>query len=104
MGKFPKTTAGGEVVDTDLDQDDFQFQGERLTEDRAAQIAEERFEKSNLIPGGKSLSGPGVHSPVVQVRVSYATRARLEEIARARKMSVSKLSRQVLDQFVSKTV
>lgn len=35
MGKFPETTAGAEVVETNLDQDDFQFQGQRLTEERA---------------------------------------------------------------------
>jgi len=37
---------------------------------------------------------------VVQVRVSERTRDRLRTIAKARAMSVSKLSRQVLDEFV----
>lgn len=102
MRKFPKSLAGAEIAETDLDEDDFQFQGERLTEQRAAGIAEERFEKSaNLIPGGKSLSGGQTHSPVVQVRVSVTTKTKLEAIAEARKMSVSKLSRQVLDEFVN---
>lgn len=101
MAKFPKTTAGAEVVETDLDQDDFQFRGERLTEERAGQLAETHWEKTaNLIPGGKSLSGDQTHSPVVQVRVSVTTRNRLAAIAKTRKMSVSKLSRQVLDDFV----
>lgn len=101
MGKYPKSLAGAKVTETDLDQDDFQFQGERLTEGRASGIAEERWEKTaNLIPGGKSLSGGQKHSPVVQVRVSVTTRDKLAAIAKARKMSVSKLSRQVLDDFV----
>jgi hypothetical protein len=99
MGKFPKTLADAEVIETDLDRDDFEFQGERLTEARAAELAEQHWEK-NLVPGGKSLSGAGEHSPVIQTRVSKTTKAKLEEIARARKMSVSKLSRQVLDNFV----
>ena len=103
MGKFPKNLADVEVVETDLDQDDFEFQGERLTEERAAELAEEQWEKTaNLIPGGKSLSGGRKHSPVVQVRVSEVTRSQLEAIAKARKMSVSKLSRQVLDDFVKR--
>lgn len=55
---------------------------------------------SNLIPGRKSLSGNGKHSPVVQFRVSETTRAALEEIAAARNVTVSKLSRQVLDEFI----
>jgi hypothetical protein len=45
MAKFPKTFAGAEVIETDLDQDDFEFRGERLTEQRAAQIAEQLYRK-----------------------------------------------------------
>lgn len=37
---------------------------------------------------------------MVQVRVPERTRDRLREIAKARGMSVSKLSRKVLDEFV----
>lgn len=102
MGKFPKSLAGAEVVETDLDQDDFVFEGQQLTEERAAQIAEKKWERSaNLVPGGKSLSGGQQHSPVVQVRVSKVTKEKLEAIAKERQVSVSKLSRQVLDDFVS---
>ena len=56
----------------------------------------------NLRPGGKSLSGDQKHSPVVQVRVSKHTRDKLRVIAKARGMSVSKLSRKVLDEFVAR--
>lgn len=56
----------------------------------------------NLRPGGKSLSGNGSHSPVVQVRVSERTRDKLRAIAEAHGMSVSKLSRKVLDEFVQR--
>lgn len=105
MAKFPKITAGEEVSEVDLDHDDFQFQGQRLTEARAAQLAEDHWEKTaNLIPGGKSLSGDQTHSPVVQVRVSVTTRNRLAAIAKTRKMSVSKLSREVLDDFVKRQI
>lgn len=57
-----------------------------------------RVRAKNLLPGGKSLSGDRKHSPVVQVRVSEHTRDKLQAIAKARGMSVSKLSRKVLDE------
>lgn len=64
MGKFPNTTAGAEVVEADLDQDDFRFHGERLAEKRAQKLAEKVFEHTdNLVPGVKSPSGDGTHSP-----------------------------------------
>lgn len=91
------------VQDADLDKEEFYVGGERLTEQRAQQIAAEVLAKAsalNLRPGGKSLSGDGKHSPVVQVRVSERTRDKLRAIAQRRGMSVSKLSRRVLDEFV----
>jgi fructose-bisphosphate aldolase class 1 len=90
----------------DLAETEVIVDGERLTDERADEIAADvlaraRAHNAGLIPGGKSLSGGTKHSPVVQVRVSEATRDRLQEIAAARHMSVSKLSRQVLDEFVA---
>lgn len=92
-----------EVVD--LNEEEIYVDGERLTEERAEKLAGEVLAKAaalNLRPGGKSLSGDGKHSPVVQVRVSEHTRDKLRAIAKARGMSVSKLSRKVLDQFVER--
>lgn len=92
-----------EVVD--LNEEEIYVEGERLTEELAQKRAAEVLAKAealNLRPGGKSLSGNGKHSPVVQVRVSEQTREKLRAIAKARGMSVSKLSRKVLDQFVER--
>ena len=89
----------------DLENEEYYVEGERLTEERAAQLANEVLAKvraKNLWPGGKSLSGDGRHSPVVQVRVSERTRDQLRAIANARGVSVSKLSRKVLDEFVER--
>ena len=89
----------------DLEKEEYYVEGERLTEERAEQLAAEmlaRVRAKNLRPGGKSLSGDGKHSPVVQVRVSEHTRDKLQAIAKARAMSVSKLSRKVLDEFVER--
>ncbi|MDD7812611.1 DUF2188 domain-containing protein [Mycobacterium sp. CSUR Q5927] len=95
------------VEDVDLAEEEIIVDGKRLTDERADAIARDVLAKvraRTLVPGGKSLSGEGKHSPVVQVRVSETTRNALQEIAHARSMSVSKLSRQVLDEFVSKQV
>lgn len=93
------------IEDADLDELNITYRGERLTEARAAELDDATAREldrraANLIPGGKSLSGEGKHSPVVQVRVSENTRAQLRKIAAERKVSVSKLSRQVLEEFV----
>jgi uncharacterized NAD(P)/FAD-binding protein YdhS len=94
------------IEDVDLNETEVIVDGERLTDERAEQIAADVLNKAraynrHLVPGGKSLSGGRKHSPVVQVRVSEATRDKLQAIAAGRKMSLSKLSRQVLDDFVA---
>ncbi len=93
-----------EIEDVDLNETEIIVDGERLTDQRAEQIAADVLAKArahNLVPGGKSLSGEGKHSPVIQTRVSETTKAELARIAERRKMSVSKLSRQILDEYVS---
>lgn len=94
-----------EIDDVDLAEEEVYVGGERLTDERVEEMAEQsiriaRAREANLVPGGKSLSGDGKHSPVVQTRVSETTRAKLQAIAADRGMSVSKLSRQILDDFV----
>lgn len=51
---------------------------------------------TNLVPGGKSLSGDGSHSPTVRVRVSEQMRAELVALAAARGIGLSKLVRELL--------
>lgn len=103
MGKFPKSMAGAEVSDIDLEHEEFQFHGERLTEARAEELAEQKFRRAdNLVPGGKSLSGDGTHSPIVQTRVPVEVRAKLQAIAKRRGMRTSKLLREVIDQFIER--
>lgn len=52
--------------------------------------------REHLIPGGKSLTGDGQHSPILHVRLPAALKQRLDEIAADRKMGTSKLVRQIL--------
>ncbi len=88
----------------DLNEEEFYYHGERLTEERAEQIAQETLEelrRRNLLPGGKSLSGDGKHSPTVQFRVPETLRARLDERAKAEGISPSKLARKALEQYLA---
>ena len=79
-------TINGEPIDYDKVEAAF----ERLAADRAA----------NLVPGGKSLTAPGVHSPAVNVRVSVPLYEALRERADAEQVSVSKLARRALEEFL----
>jgi len=97
------------IEDANLNEREIYYQGERLTEARAAELGEIAAREAeqtrdartaNLIPGGKSLSGGSKHSPVVQARVSEETRAKLEAIALVLGMSVSKLLRKVIENYV----
>ncbi len=109
MNRDPKDYVIGDdatIDNVDLEAEEIFVNGERLTEARVEQMAADsvrlaRSREANLVSGGKSLSGGGKHSPVIQTRVSEATRDKLRVIARNRRMSVSKLSRQVLDEFVA---
>jgi predicted HicB family RNase H-like nuclease len=89
--------------DLDLDVEDFQYQGERLTNERAEQIAEETLaevRRRNLIPGGKSLSGGTVHSPRVQFRVPQDLHQQAERVAEDEGVSLSALARHALEDYL----
>ncbi|GLI28512.1 hypothetical protein ARHIZOSPH14_27540 [Agromyces rhizosphaerae] len=57
----------------------------------------------NLIPGRKSLSGGGKHSPTLHVRVPEDVYARLEAVAEVKHVRISQLVRDALDGFLSET-
>jgi hypothetical protein len=84
------------ISDIDLDVEDFQHGGERLTEKDAEAIAE------RVLRGGRpSLSGKAQHSPQVSLRVSPETRSKLEGIAAERHVSVSQVAREAIEQYVN---
>jgi Ribbon-helix-helix domain len=96
-----------EASDIDLDHEEVYLNGERFTEARASEMAAElertsRERTANLIPGGKSLSGDGTHSPVVQARVSVSVRAKLDTIAERRGVRTSRLLREAIEQFIER--
>lgn len=94
--------------DVDLDREEIHtVTGQRVTNAGAARMAvdAERRVKTrvaNLIPGGKSLSGDGAHSPIVQTRVPTVVHAKLQEIADGRRVTVSKVLREAIDEFVER--
>lgn len=97
--------ADATVSDIDLDEEEFLYHGERLTEDRAQEIAAEalrRVRTRNLIPGRKSLSGDGSHSPTVQYRVPANLRDQAQRLAEKTGLSVSKIGRLALEEYLER--
>ncbi len=95
-----------EFVDVDLDEEEVYFEGERLTEARAQEVAAEvlaEVRKRNLRPGGKSLSGGTTMSPTIQVRVPESLKVALESEAEERHVGLSKLVRSILEAHVGRS-
>lgn len=91
--------------DIDLDEEEVYLRdGRRLTEALAEQIAEEALANArakNLIPGRKSLSGDGKHSPVVNVRIPEGLKDQLDKRAAAEGKTVSKITREAIIQYLA---
>lgn len=96
--------ADSTVEDVDLDLEDVRVGGQRLTERDARQLAERTLDEArrrNLVPGRKSLSGPGRHSPRVQFRVPDAILQQAEERAEIEGVSLSALAREALERYLA---
>jgi predicted DNA binding CopG/RHH family protein len=95
-----RVTPDAKISDIDLDAEEFlPPEGTRLTETRAEQLSAEQDRRiANLTPGRKSLSGGARHSPVVQLRLSESTRDELATRAAARGVSLSKYTRELIEQ------
>ncbi len=91
--------------DIDLDEEEFILRdGRRLTNELAEQLARETLvevRRRNLVPGGKSLSGDGSHSPRVQFRVPQKLRAAAEARAVEKGVTLSTLARQALEHYLT---
>jgi hypothetical protein len=91
------------VSDIDLDVEEFVLPGgRRLTEEVAEQIADDVVARRhpNLVPGRKSLSGGGKHSPVVQARLPESTYDRFRRLAEARHVSLSTIAREAVEEYL----
>jgi len=87
----------GEDVDLDVEvvRDG---RGRRITEERAAELAEEAV--SQVRAGSPSLSGARKASPRIAFRVPDELQARAEAKAKARGMTVSQFAREALERAV----
>lgn len=85
--------------DIDLDAEEIYLpDGTRLTEQRAAEIAEEIATRGR---GRPSLTAPGAHSPHVSFRVSEHLRDAAEKRAAAEGKRVSQLAREALERYLA---
>lgn len=93
------------VEDVDLDTEVVRLRdGRRLTNELAEQLAEETLAEArrrNLVPGGKSLSGGGIHSPRVQFRLPDSLRSAAEKRAAEEGVSLSVLAREALEHYLA---
>lgn len=94
-----------QVSDVDLDQEDFTYRGERLTEERAVRVAAEavkEFQRRGTLPAGRpSLAGSGGHSPTLQVRVPEAVRDAVVALAERRHVKPSVVIREALEEYLA---
>lgn len=92
-----KYRIGADAVAENVDDEDVIYLGAPLDAQRIEKIVSSVPGARNLVPGGKSLSGDGKHSPIVQVRLPEHVRNELTERARARGVSVSKYTRELIE-------
>ena len=86
--------------DVDLEVEDIRLaDGRRLTDELAEEIAERAMARHR---GRPSVSGAGRRTPSMTVRVPAATRDALEALAKARGKRLADVSREALDEYVSR--
>ncbi|MHB2023455.1 MAG: hypothetical protein ACYCO3_09025 [Mycobacteriales bacterium] len=84
----------------DLEAKDIRLpDGSRLSEAKVDEIVERVHRR---YPGRPSVSGERERTPVMSVRVSRAARAALKEIASAQGRRLAEVSREALDEYISR--
>lgn len=98
-------TSDAEVSSIDLEHEEFRLpDGQRLTDQLAEELAaqaREEIGRRNLIPGRKSLTGAGTHSPTIRVRVPEQLRHAAARRADAEGVTLSTLTRQALKAYLA---
>lgn len=93
------------VSSIDLTTEEFTLRdGRRLTDDLAEQIGRDvrdEIRRRNLVPGRKSLTAAGRHSPAIRVRVPEQLREKAERRAAAEGITLSALTRQALEAYLA---
>ncbi len=87
--------------DIDLDQEEVYLgDGARLTEAKAAELAEWALAQRQDRRGRPSLTGERETTPNLTVRVTPSTRAALEKIAKAQGRRLAEVGRDALDEYI----
>ena len=95
-----KIKPGAIGTDVDLDAEEVYLgDGRRLTEQVAEEMAERALERHR---GRPTVTGGNARTPSLTVRVPPETRTALEELARAQGKRLADVSREALDEYVSR--
>lgn len=95
-----KINPGAIGTDVDLDTEEVYLpDGRRLTEQLAEEIAQRALARHR---GRPSVTGESARTPSLTVRVPPETRSALEELARAQGKRLADVSREALDEYVSR--
>jgi hypothetical protein len=95
-----KIKAGVIGADVDLDTEEvYLADGRRLTELEADALAQRALARHR---GRPSVTGEGTRTPSLTVRVPPETRAALEELAKVQGRRLADVSREALDEYVSR--
>lgn len=93
------------IEDVDLEQTDVRLRdGRRLTDTVADELADEMLAEARrrgVLPGRRSLTRQGVHSPRVQFRVPESLRDAAEERAAREGISLSELAREAPEHYLA---
>jgi hypothetical protein len=90
------------AIGTDVDLDDeevYLANGRRLTEQIAEELAQRALARHR---GRPSVTGESARTPSLTVRVPPETRTALEELAKAQGKRLADVSREALDEYVSR--
>lgn len=90
--------------DVDLDVEEFFVNGQRLTEERAEEVARETLQGHAPLRerGRPSLTGSGQHSPTINARVPQVVKTALRERAEREHVRESQLVRRAVEEFLAR--
>jgi hypothetical protein len=95
-----KIKPGAIGPDVDLDTEEvYLVDGRRLTEQIAEELAQRALARHR---GRPSVTGENARTPSLTVRVPPETRTALEQLARAQGKRLADVSREALDEYVSR--
>lgn len=87
--------------DVDLETEEIYLpNGQRLTNELAAELAEDAMAHHYRTRGRPSLTGAGEHTPRMTLRVPEGTRRALEAIASSEGRRLADVGREALDEYV----